>query len=65
MTDDAWNSPETHCLGMRLNGDAIDDADEHGERVVGDTLVVMMNGSDNLVPFMLPSTERQRTLGDL
>ena len=67
MSDDAWNSPEVRCLGMRLNGDAIDDADEQGERVIGDTLVVVLNGSDALVPFMLPRTddsERWETLID-
>ena len=67
MTDDAWNAPDIRCLSMRLNGDAIDDADEHGERVIGDTLVVMLNGSDAVVPFMLPSTqetERWETLID-
>jgi isoamylase len=52
---------------MRLNGDAIDDADEHGERVIGDTLVVVLNGSDHNVPFRLPTTddsERWETLLD-
>jgi isoamylase len=57
MTDESWNSPDMRCLGMRLNGDAIDEADEHGERVIGDTLVVILNGSDAMVPFMLPPTE--------
>jgi isoamylase len=57
MTDDAWNAPDMRCIGMRLNGDAIDDADEHGERVIGDTLVVILNGSDAVVPFMLPRTD--------
>ena len=57
MTDDAWNAPDMRCVGMRLNGDAIDDADEHGERVVGDTLVILLNGSDTVVPFMLPGTD--------
>ncbi len=57
MTDDMWNTPGVRCLGMRLNGNAIDEADEHGERVIGDTLVVMLNGSDAVVPFVLPATE--------
>ena len=67
MADETWNSPETRCIGMRLNGDAIDDADDYGERVIGDTLVVMLNGSDAVVPFMLPpteDTERWETLID-
>jgi isoamylase len=57
MTDDTWNSPDTRALGMRLNGDAIDEADEHGERVAGDTLLVLFNAHDDAQPFTLPATE--------
>jgi glycogen operon protein len=57
MTDAAWNAQDMRCIGMRLNGDAIDDADDHGERVIGDTLVVMLNGCDTIVTFMLPRTD--------
>ena len=32
MTDEVWNSPDVRCLGVRLNGDAIDELDERGER---------------------------------
>ena len=67
MTDADWNSPDMRCLGMRLNGDAIDEADEQGQRVIGDTVVVMLNGSDAAAAFMLPATddsERWETLID-
>jgi glycogen operon protein len=42
---------------MRLNGDAIDEADERGERVVGDTLLVLFNAGDDAEPFTLPTAE--------
>ena len=32
MTDETWSSPDVRCLGVRLNGDAIDEVDERGER---------------------------------
>jgi glycogen operon protein len=67
MDDHTWNAHEVRCLGMRLNGDAIDEADERGERVVGDTLMVMLNAHATDVPFMLPgatSNERWETLID-
>ena len=67
MNDRTWNSHDVRCLGMRLNGDAIDEADERGERVVGDTLMVMLNAHPIDVPFVLPSTrpnERWETLVD-
>ncbi|HJR57968.1 MAG TPA: glycogen debranching protein GlgX [Vicinamibacterales bacterium] len=57
MTDEMWNSPDVRSLGMRLNGDAIDEADERGERVVGDTLLVLFNSSDDVEPFTLPAAE--------
>ena len=67
MDDQSWNAHEVRCLGMRLNGDAIDEADERGERVVGDTLMVMLNAHATDVPFMLPgasANERWETLID-
>ena len=47
MTDEAWNSPDVRCLGVRLNGDAIDEVDERGERIVGDTLLLLFNAGDD------------------
>ncbi len=67
MADDTWNSPDVRCLGVRLNGDAIDDVDERGERIVGDTLVLLLNAGEQPVPFVLPATspiERWETLID-
>ena len=45
MADDTWSSPGVRCLGVRLNGDAIDEIDERGERIVGATLVSVDEGS--------------------
>ena len=67
MTDETWNSPDVRCLGVRLNGDAIDEIDERGERIVGDTLLIMLNAGEETVPFSLPETgptERWETLID-
>ncbi len=67
MADDTWSSPGVRCLGVRLNGDAIDELDERGERIVGATLVVLLNAGVDPIPFVLPSTaatERWETLLD-
>jgi glycogen operon protein len=67
MADDAWGSPDVRCLGVRLNGDAIDEINERGERVVGATLVILINGGADAIPFVLPptaSSERWETLTD-
>ncbi len=43
MTDEAWNADFVRCLGMLLNGDAIEEVDERGELIVGDTLLILLN----------------------
>jgi glycogen operon protein len=67
MTDDTWSSPDVRCLGVRLNGDAIDEVDERGGRIIGDTLLLILNAGERLVAFTLPATkpeERWETLID-
>ena len=67
MTDDMWNSPEVRGLGVRLNGDAIQEVNERGERIVGDSLLVIFNAGDQPLSFVLPPTapsERWDTLVD-
>jgi glycogen operon protein len=55
MTDEAWVSQAARCLGVRLAGDAISETDERGERISDDTLLVLLNAHDALVPFTLPA----------
>lgn len=55
MTDEAWSAPLARCLGVLLAGDAIPEVDELGERIVGDTVLLMMNASAEDVPFILPA----------
>jgi isoamylase len=67
MTDEMWNSPDVRGLGVRLNGDAIQEVDERGERIVGDTLLLLLNAGDGRLNFVLPPTaaiERWDTLLD-
>ncbi len=51
MTDEAWDAGFVRAMGMRLAGDAIDEVDEQGKRLVGDTLLVLLNADDNAVDF--------------
>jgi glycogen operon protein len=55
MTEDDWNNPETRCFGLRLAGDAIEELDERGNRVVGDTLLIILNSHHESLPFVLPA----------
>ena len=54
MTDKDWSDSFVRTLGMRLAGNAIQETDEHGERVIGDTILVLFNGKEEPVSFMLP-----------
>jgi len=55
MTDEIWHAPGTKAIGMQLVGDVIDEVDEQGERISGDTLFLMLNASDELIDFVLPN----------
>jgi isoamylase len=54
MTDDAWNAESMRSLGMLLAGDAIEEVDERGRPVAGDTLLVLLNAHHEKVAFTLP-----------
>jgi glycogen operon protein len=54
MTDAEWEDGRGRVLGLRLAGDAIDEQDEYGNRIVGDTLLMLLNGEDRTVPFRVP-----------
>ena len=42
MTDEDWRNSNTRCIGERLAGDAIEETDEHGGRIVDDTLLLCL-----------------------
>src|SRR5205807_6871287 len=54
MPDEAWDAGFVKCLGVRLAGDLIGDVDERGDRIVGDTLLLLLNGHHEAIPFVLP-----------
>jgi isoamylase len=58
MSDDDWSSGFVRCLGVRLAGDLINDETERGEPIVGETLLLLLNGHWEPIPFTLPETKR-------
>jgi len=56
MSDAEWSSPHVRSVGMLLSGKAIDELDERGNRIEGDTLLLMMNAYHGKVSFLLPKT---------
>jgi glycogen operon protein len=57
MTDEAWNADFVRSLGMQLSGVGIEEVDERGEPIVGDTLLVLLNAHSEKVSFTLPELE--------
>jgi len=60
MTDEAWNAGFIKCLGIRLAGDRIGDVDEEGDPIVGETLLILINGHHEAIPFTLPAHQPER-----
>jgi glycogen operon protein len=59
MTVGDWHNPYLKAFGFVLEGQAIDQRDEHGQPLLGDSLLILINGSDNEVAFTMPSHYRQ------
>jgi isoamylase len=54
MDDAAWSAGFVKSLGMLLSGNAIEEVNERGEPIFGDTLLVLLNAHTDKVPFTLP-----------
>jgi 4-alpha-glucanotransferase len=55
MTLEDWSQPYVRAVSFVLGGDAISSADERGQRIVGDSLLVLLNGHHEPVTFRLPA----------
>jgi isoamylase len=67
MSDEAWHAHFVRCLGVRLSGSVMDELEESGDPLVGDTLFLMLNAHHESVLFTLPEhgpEERWETLVD-
>ncbi len=57
MTEEDWKKPFARSVAFLLAGDAISTPDERGERIVGDSLLVLMNAWHEPVTYVLPPVE--------
>jgi glycogen operon protein len=55
MTESDWNDGERRILGVLLDGQEILEQDARGERIVGDTLLILLNAGDEDVLWTLPA----------
>ncbi|HXT54258.1 MAG TPA: hypothetical protein VN826_07125, partial [Candidatus Eisenbacteria bacterium] len=46
-------------FGLRLAGDAIEELDARGNRIVDDTLLILLNAYHEAIPFTLPAHRRK------
>jgi glycogen operon protein len=58
MGEEDWHNPHTRCLGLRLAGDALEEVDRRGQRLVDDTFFVLLNAHHEAVSFVLPAHRR-------
>jgi len=59
MTDAMWNAPHVRALGVLLAGDGITEHGPRGERIVDDTLLVLLNAHEAATTFTLPARPAQ------
>jgi glycogen operon protein len=57
MTEADWADPANHVLGMLILGEATDEIDERGRRLVGEAILLLTNGGARSRPFTLPQLE--------
>jgi isoamylase len=55
MTQKEWLSPETHTLGVFLNGEEIRAHTEHGAPIEGESFLLLFNARFEPVEFTLPT----------
>jgi glycogen operon protein len=54
MTDADWKDVEARALGVLLDGNAIRELDAEGRRVVGDSVLILLNAGARPMTFALP-----------
>jgi isoamylase len=57
MTDEQWAAPGVKTLGVQYAGDAIDERGPRGERIIDDTLLIILNADERPVAFTMPNHE--------
>ena len=60
MTDEQWRAAGVRTLAVQFAGDAIDDRGPRGEKIVDDTLLVILNADERPVAFTLPNHSSAR-----
>lgn len=54
MTSESWHAKDLHVISALFAGNVMDEVDERGEPIFGDTILVLMNGSHKGATFHMP-----------
>ena len=57
MTEEDWNHSFARSVMVFLNGDKILEPDERGERIIDDSLLILLNADGSKLTFDVPSAE--------
>jgi glycogen operon protein len=55
MEDSHWQEDDARAVAVFLNGDAISEPDQRGERVLDDSFLILLNSNDEQLDFLLPA----------
>jgi len=61
MTPADWNDGSSYVLGMLVRGEATDEVDERGRRLLGEAVLLLVNGGARSRQFALPALDRPGT----
>ena len=57
MTNEDWGTWYARAMTVFLNGDAIAEPDERGQRIVDDSFLILINASEEDIEFTLPGPD--------
>ena len=57
MDEADWQDQDNHVLGMLIDGRAVDEVDDRGRPIYGDTLLLLLNGGARSRRFTLPASD--------
>ena len=60
MDEASWDAGFVKCLGISLAGDLIGDVDEDGDKIVGETLLILLNAHHEPLDFTFPDHQPDR-----
>jgi glycogen operon protein len=58
MAQEDWANADNRVLGMLLDGQATEEVDERGRPILGESLLLLLNGGSGSVRFALPAMDR-------